>query len=179
VLLPSSKLPSFPVPRFRLDTVRLSAIPLLSGTAVVRVQLLPAPPTTPRHDAAQTERTSTHHPPTARLRKQLTKHRESGFPQRDSGPWILRKTSRFRTSAYGSMAVSTLLTTVCRLPHSRCPALTETGHAGAMLQARQLGNELFVGVHSDESIMENKGPTVMRLDERCAPSLPLPTNFLD
>lgn len=38
-----------------------------------------------------------------------------------------------------------------------------------MLQARQLGDELFVGVHSDESIMENKGPTVMRLDERCAP----------
>ncbi|KAI4685064.1 hypothetical protein J4E81_008876 [Alternaria sp. BMP 2799] len=37
-----------------------------------------------------------------------------------------------------------------------------------MLQARQLGNELFVGVHSDESIMENKGPTVMRLDERVA-----------
>ena len=38
-----------------------------------------------------------------------------------------------------------------------------------MLQARQLGDELFVGVHSDEAIMENKGPTVMRLDERCAP----------
>ncbi|CAN9301178.1 unnamed protein product [Alternaria alternata] len=37
-----------------------------------------------------------------------------------------------------------------------------------MLQARQLGNELFVGVHSDEAIMENKGPTVMRLDERVA-----------
>jgi len=66
------------------------------------------------------------------------------------------------------MVVSTLLTTVCRLPELRYSALTETGHAGAMLQARQLGNELFVGVHSDESIMENKGPTVMRLDERCA-----------
>lgn len=35
-----------------------------------------------------------------------------------------------------------------------------------MLQARQLGTELLVGVHSDEAIMENKGPTVMRLDER-------------
>jgi glycerol-3-phosphate cytidylyltransferase-like family protein len=43
-----------------------------------------------------------------------------------------------------------------------------TGHAGAMLQARQLGTELLVGVHSDEAILENKGPTVMRLDERCA-----------
>jgi phosphopantetheine adenylyltransferase len=41
------------------------------------------------------------------------------------------------------------------------------GHAGAMLQARQLGSELLVGVHSDEAILENKGPTVMRLDERC------------
>lgn len=40
------------------------------------------------------------------------------------------------------------------------------GHAGAMLQARQLGDELYVGVHSDESILENKGPTVMNLQER-------------
>ncbi|KAI0505933.1 phosphoethanolamine cytidylyltransferase-like protein [Xylaria bambusicola] len=42
------------------------------------------------------------------------------------------------------------------------------GHAGAMLQARQLGSELYVGVHSDEDIMANKGPTVMNLDERLA-----------
>ncbi|KAI0009949.1 ethanolamine-phosphate cytidylyltransferase [Xylariaceae sp. FL0662B] len=42
------------------------------------------------------------------------------------------------------------------------------GHAGAMLQARQLGTELYVGVHSDESILENKGPTVMNLKERLA-----------
>ncbi len=40
------------------------------------------------------------------------------------------------------------------------------GHAGAMLQARQLGDELYVGIHSDESILENKGPTVMNLQER-------------
>ncbi|XXH03806.1 hypothetical protein Hte_010212 [Hypoxylon texense] len=42
------------------------------------------------------------------------------------------------------------------------------GHAGAMLQARQLGTELYVGVHSDEDILENKGPTVMNLRERLA-----------
>ncbi|KUI74255.1 Ethanolamine-phosphate cytidylyltransferase [Cytospora mali] len=42
------------------------------------------------------------------------------------------------------------------------------GHAGAMMQARQLGDELYVGVHSDESILENKGPTVMDLQERLA-----------
>jgi len=47
-----------------------------------------------------------------------------------------------------------------------CFDFAHHGHAGAMLQARQLGDELFVGVHSDEAIMENKGPTVMRLDER-------------
>jgi ethanolamine-phosphate cytidylyltransferase len=41
------------------------------------------------------------------------------------------------------------------------------GHAGAMLQARQLGTELYVGIHSDEAILENKGPTVMTLQERC------------
>ncbi|KAH9906656.1 ethanolamine-phosphate cytidylyltransferase [Xylariomycetidae sp. FL2044] len=42
------------------------------------------------------------------------------------------------------------------------------GHAGAMLQARQLGTELYVGIHSDEDILENKGPTVMNLQERLA-----------
>ncbi|KAK0636344.1 hypothetical protein B0T17DRAFT_503807 [Bombardia bombarda] len=40
------------------------------------------------------------------------------------------------------------------------------GHAGAVVQARQLGDELYVGVHSDEEILENKGPTVMTLRER-------------
>lgn len=35
-----------------------------------------------------------------------------------------------------------------------------------MLQARRLGKELLVGVHSDEDILENKGPTVMTLQER-------------
>lgn len=40
------------------------------------------------------------------------------------------------------------------------------GHAGVMLQARQLGKELVVGIHSDEDILEHKGPTVMNLQER-------------
>lgn len=40
------------------------------------------------------------------------------------------------------------------------------GHAGAIVQARQLGDELYVGVHSDEAILENKGPTVMTMRER-------------
>ena len=37
-----------------------------------------------------------------------------------------------------------------------------------MLQARRLGKELLVGVHSDEEIKDNKGPTVMTLKERYA-----------
>lgn len=42
----------------------------------------------------------------------------------------------------------------------------QAGHAGAMLQARRLGSELLVGIHSDEEILHNKGPTVMALNER-------------
>ncbi|KAF2461348.1 hypothetical protein BDY21DRAFT_383424 [Lineolata rhizophorae] len=49
-----------------------------------------------------------------------------------------------------------------------CFDFSHHGHAGAMLQARRLGTELVVGVHSDEAILENKGPTVMTLDERMA-----------
>lgn len=47
-----------------------------------------------------------------------------------------------------------------------CFDFAHHGHAGAMLQARLLGKELFVGVHSDEDILHNKGPVVMTLDER-------------
>ena len=42
------------------------------------------------------------------------------------------------------------------------------GHTGVMLQSRRLGNELLVGLHSDEDIRANKGPTVMNLEERVA-----------
>ncbi|EHY55980.1 choline phosphate cytidylyltransferase [Exophiala dermatitidis] len=49
-----------------------------------------------------------------------------------------------------------------------CFDFAHHGHAGALRQARQLGNELYVGLHSDEEILRNKGPTVMTLDERVA-----------
>jgi len=39
-----------------------------------------------------------------------------------------------------------------------------------MLQARRLGKELIVGIHSDQDIMDNKGPTVMKLKERSVAS---------
>lgn len=76
------------------------------------------------------------------------------------------------------MAVSTLRTTVGLAsihsdgarqqvaPTDTCAA-RDIGHAGAMLQAKLLGSYLVVGVHSDEEILENKGPTVMSLRERC------------
>jgi cytidyltransferase-like protein len=47
-----------------------------------------------------------------------------------------------------------------------------------MLQARQLGTELVVGVHSDESILDNKGPTVMTLEERYSNLLSLAVYLL-
>lgn len=47
-----------------------------------------------------------------------------------------------------------------------CFDFAHHGHSGAMLQARQHGKELYVGVHSDEEILENKGPVVMKLAER-------------
>lgn len=52
--------------------------------------------------------------------------------------------------------------------HANSGVLTAqfSGHAGAVVQARQLGDELYVGVHSDEAILENKGPTVMNQKER-------------
>lgn len=49
-----------------------------------------------------------------------------------------------------------------------CFDFAHHGHAGAMLQARRLGKELLVGIHSDQDIMDNKGPTVMTLKERVA-----------
>ncbi|KAL2041053.1 hypothetical protein N7G274_005997 [Stereocaulon virgatum] len=49
-----------------------------------------------------------------------------------------------------------------------CFDFAHHGHAGAILQARRLGTELLVGIHSDEEILENKGPTVMTLKERVA-----------
>lgn len=68
------------------------------------------------------------------------------------------------------ISVTTVRSTPC-LIYGRRIRLTyvrELGHAGAMLQARRLGKELYVGIHSDQAILENKGPTVMSLDERLA-----------
>ncbi|KAJ3009111.1 Ethanolamine-phosphate cytidylyltransferase [Thoreauomyces humboldtii] len=42
------------------------------------------------------------------------------------------------------------------------------GHANALRQAKQFGDYLVVGVHSDAEIEKNKGPTVMNEEERYA-----------
>ena len=69
------------------------------------------------------------------------------------GRWLLRLfSSRFA----GSLSLNL----------ASLESLLALGHAGAMLQARKLGKELLVGIHSDEEIMVNKGPTVMTLKER-------------
>eukprot|EP01133_Synstelium_polycarpum_P003749 gene3749-4323_t len=47
-----------------------------------------------------------------------------------------------------------------------CFDLMHFGHANALRQARELGDVLVVGVHTDAEITRNKGPPVMNEDER-------------
>ncbi|XP_072969452.1 ethanolamine-phosphate cytidylyltransferase-like [Typha angustifolia] len=47
-----------------------------------------------------------------------------------------------------------------------CFDLMHYGHANALRQAKSLGDELVVGVVSDEEIVANKGPPVLSMEER-------------
>ncbi|KAI9484603.1 hypothetical protein BDB00DRAFT_854590 [Zychaea mexicana] len=49
-----------------------------------------------------------------------------------------------------------------------CFDMMHYGHANALRQAKAMGDVLVVGVHSDAEIAKNKGPTVMKEDERYA-----------
>ncbi|KAL9242290.1 hypothetical protein vseg_016307 [Gypsophila vaccaria] len=49
-----------------------------------------------------------------------------------------------------------------------CFDLMHYGHANALRQAKALGDELVVGVVSDEEILANKGPPVLSMEERLA-----------
>lgn len=40
------------------------------------------------------------------------------------------------------------------------------GHANMLRQAKEMGDYLVVGVHSDAEILKNKGPPVMTESER-------------
>src|SRR5579871_1493528 len=70
----------------------------------------------------------------------------------------VRRRKKFWKTGYGLMDAGTFFITVSRLlrwqPLSLRLTSVATGHAGAMLQARQLGTELYVGIHSDEAILE-------------------------
>lgn len=47
-----------------------------------------------------------------------------------------------------------------------CFDLMHYGHANALRQAKALGDELVVGIVSDEEIIANKGPPVLSMEER-------------
>lgn len=47
-----------------------------------------------------------------------------------------------------------------------CFDIMHFGHANALRQARETGDTLIVGVHSDEDITKHKGPPIMTLEER-------------
>jgi ethanolamine-phosphate cytidylyltransferase len=47
-----------------------------------------------------------------------------------------------------------------------CFDLMHYGHANALRQAKLLGDQLVVGVVSDEEIVANKGPPVLSMEER-------------
>nr|XP_043625102.1 ethanolamine-phosphate cytidylyltransferase-like [Erigeron canadensis] len=47
-----------------------------------------------------------------------------------------------------------------------CFDLMHYGHANALRQAKALGDELVVGIVSDEEIIRNKGPPVLSMEER-------------
>ncbi|KAI8877743.1 Nucleotidylyl transferase [Backusella circina FSU 941] len=49
-----------------------------------------------------------------------------------------------------------------------CFDMMHYGHANALRQAKAMGDILVVGVHSDAEIEKNKGPTVMKEEERYA-----------
>jgi len=49
-----------------------------------------------------------------------------------------------------------------------CFDVTHSGHYNMLRQAKAKGDWLVVGVHSDEEILRNKGPTVMNDQERLA-----------
>ncbi|RKP27383.1 hypothetical protein SYNPS1DRAFT_12750 [Syncephalis pseudoplumigaleata] len=49
-----------------------------------------------------------------------------------------------------------------------CFDMMHYGHANALRQAKEMGDYLVVGVHSDAEILKNKGPTVMKEEERYA-----------
>lgn len=73
-------------------------------------------------------------------------------------PHILPNLSIFRKKKRGKKRI--------RVYVDGCFDLMHYGHANAIRQAKELGDELIVGVVSDEEIVANKGPPVLCMEER-------------
>lgn len=68
----------------------------------------------------------------------------------DSGVFLKKRTGKKRIRVY----------------MDGCFDLMHYGHANALRQAKALGDELIVGLVSDEEILANKGPPVLSMEER-------------
>ncbi|KAJ8540013.1 hypothetical protein K7X08_026402 [Anisodus acutangulus] len=77
-----------------------------------------------------------------------------------TGPHLLTNLSIFRKKKCGKKRI--------RVYMDGCFDLMHYGHANAIRQAKTLGDELIVGVVSDEEIVANKGPPVLCMEERLA-----------
>ncbi|GFP90872.1 ethanolamine-phosphate cytidylyltransferase [Phtheirospermum japonicum] len=105
------------------------------------------------------------------------------YPHLFGGIMITCALLSFSTSYFGVLSVPTMphLFTDLRVFHKKksakkrvrvymdgCFDLMHYGHANALRQAKALGDELVVGVVSDEEIISNKGPPVLSMQERLA-----------
>jgi ethanolamine-phosphate cytidylyltransferase len=73
-------------------------------------------------------------------------------------PYNFSELGLFHRKKYGKKRV--------RVYMDGCFDLMHYGHANALRQAKALGDELVVGVISDEEIIANKGPPVLSMEER-------------
>ncbi|KAL3644243.1 Ethanolamine-phosphate cytidylyltransferase [Castilleja foliolosa] len=105
------------------------------------------------------------------------------YPHLFGGIMITCALLSFSTSYFGVRSVPTMphLFTDLRVFHKKksakkrvrvymdgCFDLMHYGHANALRQAKAVGDELVVGVVSDEEIISNKGPPVLSMQERLA-----------
>lgn len=81
----------------------------------------------------------------------------SGFP---TLPYMLPSLTNFQKQKTGKKRI--------RVYMDGCFDLMHYGHANALRQAKALGDELVVGIVSDEEIINNKGPPVLSMEERLA-----------
>ncbi|KAL6560123.1 Ethanolamine-phosphate cytidylyltransferase [Orobanche hederae] len=103
------------------------------------------------------------------------------YPHLFGGIMITCALLSFSTSYFGMLSVPAIpylfpdlrgfqkkksVTKRVRVYMDGCFDLMHYGHANALRQAKALGDELVVGVVSDEEIISNKGPPVLSMQER-------------